>query len=468
MAAPTYVSTASHDTVLGAAPLPAGAAVGDVLLVQAVTVGLSPATITAPDGDWQLLLDRDSSHLGIYPRRDAIYARKLKSGEGGATFNWSGSGEFGTAVYTSAYRGDFGADFVADAQLAVESGTAATVTFPSVTATTDNLVVYMGQASSGLGEEGDWPVTVPAGTTLRYSEGYLGIATSTPSAGATGTKSAPIGPGDGSYDAFIGGVIALAPDSGGGGGISGSASLTETADTSAGTGALRLKGSASIAEAGDTSTASGKLALKATASITDAPDTLVATGEGAEPAIEAVASLTEDGDTASAAAALLIQGSTVRTEDGDTAAATATLALTASLSATEADDGVSAAGALAVAAQADLTEDGDALTATAELTSGIAATASITEADDAASVSGALALKASASITETDDGLDAAGTSAGPVIGQAIIFEMADIIVALGKGPPWTPADRTPETWAPTSGAAETWSPVGDTPEIWS
>lgn len=153
------------------------------------------------------------------------------------------------------------------------------------------------------------------------------------------------------------------------GGIAGTASITEAADTVTSSAKLAIKATASVTEAADTSTATGKLAIKATASITEGPDTvssngaldikgtasvteaadtLTATGVGTPAPIVGTANITEDADTVSASGVLPIYGVASVTEDDDTLASTGTVsaapAITGTASITEAPDTVTATG----------------------------------------------------------------------------------------------------------------------------
>jgi hypothetical protein len=128
----------------------------------------------------------------------------------------------------------------------------------------------------------------------------------------------------------------------------GSASLTEGADTLSATGALEIAGSASITEGADTLSATGAVAIVGTASLTEGADTLSATGA---LAIAGADASTEAPDTLTATGALAIQGSASLTEDADTLVAEG-----------------SVAGLSPITGEAALTEDPDTLVATATLT----------------------------------------------------------------------------------------------------
>lgn len=227
--------------------------------------------------------------------------------------------------------------------------------------------------------------TPPTGMTERQDSLFLYLASqSLSSSGATGTRTI----GSSTTNPWFANLIAI-KDVSSGGGITGTASITEDADTVSSSGALAIKGSAAITEAADTLSATGKLALSGSASITEGADTLSSTGK------------------------LAIVGSSSITEGADTVSATGTLiaAGTGTASITEGADTLSATGALA-----------------------IKATASIAEGADTVAATGKVALTGSASITEGADTLSATGTGASlsPITGTASIVEDPDILVATG------------------------------------
>lgn len=215
-------------------------------------------------------------------------------------------------------------------------------------------------------------------------------------------------------------IIAVFKKGAGGGGINGSASITEAADTVSFTGALAIKGSASITEAADTVSSAGKLALTGAASITEGADTLSAAGR---LAIVGAASITEEDDTLSAEGESQVTGS-------------------GSAAITEADDTVSAGGVLTLRGQAAITEASDTVSATGKVA--ISGSASITEAGDTVSATGKLAIVGSASISEEADTLVSEGVfpPSEPILGEANIVEDDDTLLATGGKPVEPPVDQ--------------------------
>lgn len=232
----------------------------------------------------------------------------------------------------------------------------------------------------------------------------------------------------------------------GGGGTTGTASITEGADTAASTATLALKGTASPTEASDTSSATSKIAIASSLAVNEQDDTLSAAGAGLSP-IAGAAAITEADDAVAASSAIKLAGALAATEVDDTIAASAKPVIAGALAATEADDTASAAGKVQIQGVGIATEGADtlastaalALTATAAITegsdtaSGAASLVSkgvlaVTEAADTVSATSVLAIKAQAAITDDDDAT--VGSSALRIDGVLSITEQGDTLAA--------------------------------------
>ncbi|WP_158244109.1 hypothetical protein [Sinorhizobium medicae] len=169
-------------------------------------------------------------------------------------------------------------------------------------------------------------------------------------------------------------------------------------------------------------------AISGSASITEAADTVSASSA---IGITGAASLSEEGDALVASGSVVsgIAGTLSVTEASDTVAATATIALRASMAATEGSDSVSASAKVNVAAVASLSESADTVSATGAIASASrTGSADITEADDTLASAAVISLKAIASVTEEGDTLS---TIAGPrIVGTASLAEAGDTVAA--------------------------------------
>jgi hypothetical protein len=231
----------------------------------------------------------------------------------------------------------------------------------------------------------------------------------------------------------------------------GTASITEAADTLVGAGTVSVTGTAVLTEAADTITAAGVVAVTGTASVTEAADTLTGAGAvaatGTTNATEAAdtlsaagtvasvstgtANLTEAADTLVGVGAVAVTGALTKTEAADTSSATGTVLITGSLTATEAPNTTTAAGAVAITGTSSVTEAPNTLTGAGAAL--VQATSNVLESADTLGATAVLLIAGTAAYTEIADTLDAAGHVANPFItGTADITEGADNLAALG------------------------------------
>lgn len=171
------------------------------------------------------------------------------------------------------------------------------------------------------------------------------------------------------------------PAAGGGGGVSGSFSWTEAADTYSGSGAVAVVGSLSATEAADTSSFAGAVSISGTLGYTEALDTSSITGavaiSGSLSYTEAVdtsyilgstsstptrvgtLAWTEAADTASLSGTTLVAGTLAYTEAADTASLAGTVAIQGTLGATEAADTSNLVGSVLISGEFSWTEEAD-------------------------------------------------------------------------------------------------------------
>lgn len=369
---------------------PTSIANGD-LLVAVLHAGNSSGTavtVTPPAGFTEVTNSPIAESYSGYTIASHVYYKVASGESGNYTFSHSSADTEGymyrlTGADTSTPIDVTPATAVANL---VNNGT--TTELATITTVTNGAFIIAQDSAWDAPGAGNWSGTTPTLTTRRtgsiskLADGTLATA------GATGARTRTNGNTGGGNLPWVSIIVAIRPATGGGG-INGTASITEGADTVSSAGALAIKGSSAITEAADTVSATGKLALSGTAAITEGADTLSSTGK------------------------LAIVGSSSITEDADTVAATGTLiaAGTGTASITEGADTLSATGALAIKATASIAEGADTVTAT-----------------------GKVAITGSASITEGADTLNATGTGASlsPITGTASITEDPDILVATG------------------------------------
>ena len=126
-------------------------------------------------------------------------------------------------------------------------------------------------------------------------------------------------------------------------GVSGSASITEQADTLSATGTTTIVGTSSTTNNNDTSSASGTTTVTGTSSTTNNDDTVSASGS-VGGTVTGSANITEQADTVSASGTTTIVGTSSTTNNNDTVTATGTTTITGTSSTTNNNDTVSASG----------------------------------------------------------------------------------------------------------------------------
>ena len=143
--------------------------------------------------------------------------------------------------------------------------------------------------------------------------------------------------------------------------VTGSASLTQGADTLAADGAVALSGAASLTQGTDSASAAGAVAILGAASLTQGTDSASAAGA---VAIQGTASLTQGADTLAADGGLAaILGDASLTQGAQTSAGAGVVAIAGAASLTQGAQTSAGAGAVATQGAASLTQGADVLSA---------------------------------------------------------------------------------------------------------
>ncbi len=213
----------------------------------------------------------------------------------------------------------------------------------------------------------------------------------------------------------------------GGGGVTGTAAITDADDAVSAAGAVRVSGTASLADADDGISAAGAVALTGAATLADDADTMTSAGT---VLMSGAAAITDADDAASAAGTILVSGSASLTDADDTASAIGTVLVTGSAALTDADDTVSATSGSGVFGTAALADADDGTSAAGIVL--VSATATVADDTDAASAAGTVRVAGAASLADADD----ATTTVGTVLirGSAALID-ADDLVAGGNAP---------------------------------
>lgn len=175
-----------------------------------------------------------------------------------------------------------------------------------------------------------------------------------------------------------------------GGGFTGSAAVTEAADTSSATGQLGYSGAVAATEAPDTSSATGTVVNPVTGTAAAAQANQVAAGSG-QLGYSGSAASTQAAQTSTATGNLGYAGSSTATQAAQTSAATGQLGYSGSSTATQASQSATAAGQLGYTASATAAQAPNTSTATGTFTaSGTAGSAAVTQAPNTSTATGQL------------------------------------------------------------------------------
>jgi hypothetical protein len=207
-------------------------------------------------------------------------------------------------------------------------------------------------------------------------------------------------------------------------GVTGSSSLTEPADTPAGTGTVAVSGSAADTEAGDTPAGTGAVPISGSAAITGAADTIAASGTVADPGATGSSAITESADTIAGTGAVAVSGTGAGTEAGDTPAGTGTAPVSGSAAVTDAADTPAGTGAVAVSASGAATEASDTISASGTVNADATGAGAITDPADTPAGTGAVTASGTGSPSEASD--TPGGTGAVAVSGSGAITEASD------------------------------------------
>lgn len=166
--------------------------------------------------------------------------------------------------------------------------------------------------------------------------------------------------------------------------ITGTASITQAANTVAGAGVVAVAGSAAITQAESAAAAAGTVAVIAAAGIT------------------------QDAQAVAAVATATVSGAASVTQDAGSLTADGAVVVSADAAITQAAQSLAGVAAVAVSGSAGITQDANTVEATA---GGLAASAAITQDSQTIAGTGTVTVAASATITQAGSALSAAGTT---------------------------------------------------------
>lgn len=244
------------------------------------------------------------------------------------------------------------------------SGTTSTTTTATATALAFFSSDSKGNTDAGISFTNSFTLesTDPGG----IDTGNAGVYVARKELTTTGTQETTFS-STGSGDQMIG-MIAVFPATSSG--VTGTASITEGADTVSASGTVQtvITGTATITEGADTASAAGNVVITGSAAFTEGQDTVSASGTVTGGGVAGSASFTEGADTANASGTVqqVITGTASQVEAADTIAASGNVVIIGSASITEGQDTIAASGSAAspITGTVSITEEADTITAT--------------------------------------------------------------------------------------------------------
>lgn len=358
----------------------------DVLILSVSVDGIT--TVTAPAGFTQIATVQctaDNQTQTVFRKADATGS---ESGSVNLTISPTLKASQVTCSSHSGRNNTTPETFVQTSVQSTAGNSPLSVALTAGTAATGDDLVWCAEIDQ-ITDTDTWSFAAPSTFTQRQNGAngsWVSAALSTKdnvASGATGTitgvatRTAGVDQGG-----WTGVVIALAA---GAGGASGSAAITEGADTFAGTGSVGVSGSAAITEGADTAAGVGSIGVSGSAAITEGADTFAGTG------------------TAGAA------GSAAITEPADVAAASGSVGVSGSAAITESADVVAGTGAVGVSGSAAITEAADTVSGTGSATNGVDGQAAIAEPADTVAATGSVGVSGAAAVIEAGDIVAGAG-----------------------------------------------------------
>jgi hypothetical protein len=332
----TYAETTAELTSPVTVSMPPGIVAGDLLI--AYTSADANATVAAGGGEgWTSITDTSNGSAV----RLKVHA-KIATGSDALTLT------LGSAVDSATYVERITNHGVSNVATHIEVGTAATGTSttpdpPSVTPSSSKtwLVVACNASDDDDNATTYWPTGyVPLAQTESGSSTSSAMMQVACDVQATGSAIDPGAFALAASEEWVAQTFLIPPATGG---ATGTAAVTEAADTSTASGTETFTGTSATTEAADTSTASGTETFTGTSATTEEADTSTASGTHTDN-VTGSAAVTEADDTSAASGTETFTGTSATTEADDTATAAGTLTITGTAAVTEAADTSTASG----------------------------------------------------------------------------------------------------------------------------
>lgn len=165
-------------------------------------------------------------------------------------------------------------------------------------------------------------------------------------------------------------TLLLGQGTSGGGSVTGTASLAESAESLSASGQVAVSGTYSRTETAETLSASGAVAVNGTGSVSETAETLSATGTLSGGSVTGTGSVSELVETLSALGSVLVSGSGSVTETAESIASSGSVLVTGTGSLTEGTESLSAASSVPVVGVGSLNESSESVSASGSVSGG--------------------------------------------------------------------------------------------------
>jgi hypothetical protein len=208
----------------------------------------------------------------------------------------------------------------------------------------------------------------------------------------------------------------------------GTTSVTQAANTAAGTATVAISGTASLTQAANTVVATATVGVTATASTTQDAQSVVGTAAVTEAGTSATASVTQAAQAVTANAAVGVSSSAALTQAAHGVSATALVGVAATATITQAAQSSAGTGAVLVGASAALTQATNAVSGTAAI--GVSGSAALTQAAQTATASAAIPVTSSASLAQAAQTSAASAVVTSGPTGSAALTQAANALTS--------------------------------------
>jgi len=213
------------------------------------------------------------------------------------------------------------------------------------------------------------------------------------------------------------------------GGVTGTLSKTQGANTISASGAVAIAASLSKTQGADSLASTGAIAVTGTLTATQGANSSTSTGAiaviGTLTATQGADSLSSSGTVVTGAT-----GSLEKTQGADSVASSGTVAIAGTAALSQGANTISSAGEISIVGAASISQAANTLSSSGSVGGGVTATANIVQGANAIASSGLIAIIGNASLAQAANTLSSSGAVLGDIFGTANILQAANTIAS--------------------------------------